>query len=299
MRGATRCTVPKIYLIFISIHAPLAGCDRIVARYLSQPEHFNPRTPCGVRQGGEGSNTSHTPFQSTHPLRGATFFRLLCLCLIVFQSTHPLRGATQFAEVQNQCFPNFNPRTPCGVRPSSGRGIRYFLQFQSTHPLRGATNDGHDRELLSTISIHAPLAGCDRHQAEGFDTFYNFNPRTPCGVRHLQGGTLSSGSLFQSTHPLRGATHWFSREVNSTTISIHAPLAGCDVGCLSLLVLRSIFQSTHPLRGATASPMRSPVANKISIHAPLAGCDNVFRLGLFDAEHFNPRTPCGVRRRDE
>ena len=38
---------------------------------------------------------------------------------------------------------------------------------------------------------------------------------------------------------------------------------------------------------------------KISIHAPLAGCDNVFRLGLFDAEHFNPRTPCGVRRRDE
>ena len=216
-----------------------------------------------------------------------------------FQSTHPLRGATNeyknFAD--NKIISIHAPLAGC----DSGAvvDVSSFAIFQSTHPLRGATNDGHDRELLSTISIHAPLAGCDSALIVCFGERPYFNPRTPCGVRHLQGGTLSSGSLFQSTHPLRGATHWFSREVNSTTISIHAPLAGCDVGCLSLLVLRSIFQSTHPLRGATASPMRSPVANKISIHAPLAGCDNVFRLGLFDAEHFNPRTPCGVRRRDE
>lgn len=33
-------------------------------------------------------------------------------------------------------------------------------------------------------SIYAPLAGCDDGDADGDGAARDFNPRTPCGVRH-------------------------------------------------------------------------------------------------------------------
>ena len=59
-----------------------------------------------------------------------------------------------------------------------------------------------------------------------------------------------------------------------TLISIHAPLAGCDC-CV----------------------MDKNAGGAISIHAPLAGCDRVWQTAITRPMHFNPRTPCGVRRR--
>ena len=82
------------------------------------------------------------------------------------------------------------------------------VRFQSTHPLRGATiKCGYTLLYLS-----------------------NFNPRTPCGVR--PGNDKGN--------------------ITTLDISIHAPLAGCDIGQNSLIRISSPFQSTHPLRGATA-----------------------------------------------
>ena len=127
---------------------------------------------------------------------------------------------------------HFNPRTPCGVRrPRLTAHCRRMItkRFQSTHPLRGATR--------------FPLPLC---RGECY-----FNPRTPCGVRPLCVCALTlcvwisihaplagcdsktvckrrRSFVFQSTHPLRGAT-FFARSTNdASVISIHAPLAGCD-----------------------------------------------------------------------
>ena len=100
----------------------------------------------------------------------------------LFQSTHPLRGATTIN--RRDMFKNdFNPRTPCGVR------LYFFSQtfdidkFQSTHPLRGATIMRRACSSSGKISIHAPLAGCDRPKIPIAPPIRNFNPRTPCGVR--------------------------------------------------------------------------------------------------------------------
>ena len=79
-------------------------------------------------------------------------------------------------------------------------------------------------------------------------------------------------SLFQSTHPLRGAT------------GRRAALDGAHG-----------FQSTHPLRGATYRHGTIGIGTKISIHAPLAGCDLFGHISYFKSTYFNPRTPCGVR----
>ena len=238
----------------ISIHAPRAGCDNKEEREAAKDADFNPRTPCGVRLSTTAKWFWHPEFQSTHPVRGAT----LQLCWLVlqepeFQSTHPVRGAT----------------TAPGLYWDN-------WAFQSTHPVRGAT-------AICSSTLAAP---------------FNFNPRTPCGVR-LNGlfcfqyntrisihapraGCDSDGCFcnhgterFQSTHPVRGATHRRRiQQRQSRKISIHAPRAGCD------------------RRRDTTQPAARP----ISIHAPRAGCDDRKRAKDTRPHNFNPRTPCGVRR---
>ena len=127
------------------------------------------------------------------------------------------------------CASNFNPRTPCGVRPPARRRAGGMWRFQSTHPLRGATG---------AINLPAPSTT-------------NFNPRTPCGVRPRLTRIISKRKRFQSTHPLRGATRGRPTVQGCSRISIHAPLAGCDIVPLLLFSSGERFQSTHPLRGAT------------------------------------------------
>ena len=74
---------------------------------------------------------------------------------------------------------------------------------------------------------------------------------------------------------MRGATIDTSPIADQSEISIHAPLAGCDMANSIRRTENAIFQSTHPLRGATGSRGSDSLPNK----------------------YFNPRTPCGVRRR--
>ena len=148
---------------------------------------------------------------------------------------------------------DFNPRTPCGVR----------------HPW-----------------------DCDRGQKQ------NFNPRTPCGVRHVMSSSQASIAHFNPRTPCGVRRLLPGIRGIRLRISIHAPLAGCDNVCSYNCNRRDIFQSTHPLRGATGPASRRPWSDsdfnprtpcgvrrenipyskftvKISIHAPLAGCDAV------------------------
>ena len=168
----------------------------------------------------------------------------------------------------------FNPRTPCGVRPSA---------------------------------LYATAIGG-----------WHFNPRTPCGVRPRRALAQRPPSVFQSTHPVRGAT--VSRISGRFWIRFQSthPVRGATVDVIQIVNV-VVFQSTHPVRGATESllPARSTVG--ISIHAPRAGCDTVhhcYPAGMYPisihapragcdcrepdradrGRNFNPRTPCGVRR---
>ena len=102
-------------------------------------------------------------------------------------------------------------------------------------------------------------------------------------------------------------------------ISTHAPLAGRDVisgipahpsahfnprapcGARPFFVrfLRrfDLFQPTRPLRGATSCACTCHRAARISTHAPLAGRDGPWMPCLPCSPYFNPRAPCGARRR--
>ena len=177
-----------------------------------------------------------------------------------------------------------------------GRVIATPTEFQSTHPLRGATRFCPRRCRGPLISIHAPLAGCDdgtsdltiangqfqsTHPLRGATSPWahdrprnkNFNPRTPCGVRHFRIKKAPSRLRISIHAPLAGCDWAAALCARRNPISIHAPLAGCDYGACDRAVRDDGFQSTHPLRGAT-----------VEASAP------VFRY-----LYFNPRTPCGVR----
>ena len=94
MRGATATWVFKIVDLIISIHAPHAGramWGRCNARPLKT---FNPRAPCGARRAELVDGYSVGVFQSTRPMRGATFTSGRTLLCKEFQSTRPMRGAT-------------------------------------------------------------------------------------------------------------------------------------------------------------------------------------------------------------
>ena len=147
---------------------------------------------------------------------------------------------------------NFNPRTPCGVRQYTSHGRLDGWGFQSTHPVWGAT------------WVRRRWWPCVRH----------FNPRTPCGVRHKGRMGNLPGVRFQSTHPVWGATSGSMFPWASTEISIHAPRVGCDM-CIespqknntyfnprtpcgvrhdrkgNFVMEGTRFQSTHPVWGAT------------------------------------------------
>ena len=194
----------------------------------------------------------------------------------LFQSTHPLRGAT--------------------VRTRRD-SLLYGISIHA--PLAGCDLDGNGNLLLrSSISIHAPLAGCDAKIRLAKIEFFHFNPRTPCGVRHLRAAVLSplahfnprtpcgvrrfgifhryTRSKFQSTHPLRGATRFSILFCRFLQFQSTHPLRGATCLNASSLSL-SEFQSTHPLRGATLIFCVNACRSFISIHAPLAGCDGIWQ----------------------
>ena len=63
-------------------------------------------------------------------------------------------------------------------------------------------------------------------------------------------------------------------------------------------IIQYLFQSTRPVRGATWQSRYRPTKNPlISIHAPRAGRDKPSTTPAPRAPHFNPRAPCGARRR--
>ena len=102
-----------------------------------------------------------------------------------------------------------------------------------------------------------------------------FNPRAPCGARRTE-TVHKSGYTSISTHaPLAGRDimDWFGDTF--FIISTHAPLAGRDNWGYELIC--------HPM--------------VISTHAPLAGRDRKPLCMVQQQKNFNPRAPCGARRR--
>ena len=129
-----------------------------------------------------------------------------------------------------------------------------------------------------------------------FPLLHGFNPRTPCGVRLVYKPVSPSIPEFQSTHSLRSATLNRITVRIAQLVSIHALLAECDIK--KLMDDPDTKVSIHALLAECdfhAVPRR--FRRRVSIHALLAECDFALRYLDNIRKSFNPRTPCGVRRK--
>ena len=162
----------------------------------------------------------------------------------------PMKGATVTCPNQFRSRPCFNPRThegcDFGNRLVPGRSV------VSIHaPMKGATRDRSQKDDIRRVSIHAPLARCDHVWHCSLSRTRCFNPRTSCEVRPapiLGFRQLTRFNPRTSCEVRPGLRLEYSK---LGLVSIHAPLARCDMDFQQFLTASKAFQSTHLLRGAT------------------------------------------------
>ena len=234
----------------VSIHALLAECDQTpillpftqtgfnprtpcgVRRvYLITPSclsSFNPRTPCGVRQRRDYSASSEMLFQSTHSLRSATLTPAECETYEAgFNPRTPCGVRLELIAALAEAT-GFNPRTPCGVRQPDC-DFAFYILCVSIHALLAECDASHSQFFpLPIVSIHALLAECDPVRCKPIPGGCCFNPRTPCGVRHIRRASDSSGGCFNPRTPCGVRPIAPPESGLFHVVSIHALLAECD-----------------------------------------------------------------------
>ena len=172
--------------------------------------------------------------------------------------------------------PYFNPRPPCGGRLPFFVFVFLIMKFQSTPPVRGATSIRGGRKVACEISIHAPRAGGDCRGLVNASDFKTFQSTPPVRGATLRLALRCGGDRISIHAPRAGGDGNRLPQHRRRNISIHAPRAGGDYMLFFYSAYQQIFQSTPPVRGATLTTPHMPPA-------PM---------------HFNPRPPCGGRRRE-
>ena len=120
------------------------------------------------------------------------------------------------------------------------------------------------------ISIHAPRVGSDAPPCRRIrPRRQDFNPRSPCGERHLDDEELKS----------------------KIRISIHAPRVGSDLRDVLRGLQRRDFNPRSPCGERRKSAQKYMEALYISIHAPRVGSDRTIHDGLRNAELFQSTLP--------
>ena len=144
-----------------------------------------------------------------------------------------------------------------------------------------------------------------------------FNPRPPCGGRHIYFHLKYLEEQFQSTSSVWRTTSQSRADHSKRAISIHVLRVEDDVMCRNLFGLLQIFQSTSSVWRTTGAVPPAPSPARISIHvlrvedddcvAQQEGTggisihvlrvedDAAFQVIARRDFDFNPRPPCGGR----
>ena len=140
-------------------------------------------------------------------MRLKTLFKLLMQIKISIHASH---AGCDFDHTGNTNLDNyFNPRIPCGMRPSGQLTFGKFKKiFQSTHPMRDATVNF---DIVILIALY-------------------FNPRIPCGMRRKYGHAFEYFFQDISIHASHAGCDMSLSIIRTLrrNISIHASHAGCD-----------------------------------------------------------------------
>ena len=156
------------------------------------------------------------------------------------------------------------PRVGCDANLRCWESLRKI--FQSTHPVWGATTCGEGNGSDTLISIHAPRVGCDWAPPPAAMPTQNFNPRTPCGVRHIRITSTVNKKYFNPRTPC-GVRRLRASGATAPTVNFN-PRTPCGVRRGDDLYESTMdgFQSTHPVWGATANLYKVRGESLCSLH---------------------------------
>ncbi len=190
--------------------------------------------------------------------------------------------------------------------------------FQSTLPVWGATH--RVWVWQDTAKCFNPRSPCGERRPAGCAAVCArrcFNPRSPCGERRRSACCRSSGTSFQSTLPVWGATavqvlskgsskcfnprspcgerpSLFGNDDSLDLFQSTLPVWGATAMPSSVAPMLT-FQSTLPVWGATQLAAQQAAGEAVSIHAPRVGSDVFTPSSESTINCFNPRSPCGER----
>ena len=167
--GATVSFRHMSTVLYISIHAPRVGSDKIVRRRDIIPEDFNPRSPCGERLINSFQFFIINTFQSTLPVWGATVsYRSGAESVSI--SIHAPRVGSDFVAGKNHDKIIISIHAP-RVGSDYDLGPQVFPHSPiSIHAPRVGSDRRARREdrTCSNISIHAPRVGSDSRNIQRY-----------------------------------------------------------------------------------------------------------------------------------
>ena len=212
---------------------------------------------------------------------------------------------------------NFNPRAPYGARPVAVADLRsmWAISIHAPHTGRDRSYPTMDKDIF-VISIHAPHTGRDHGRTVHQPFYKQISIHAPHTGRDLPAEIFTKRKLrFQSTRPIRGATHASRAESlgrnpfqSTRPIRGATPCRGHDLPAQGNFNPRAPygarrdaaqpweerypFQSTRPIRGATTRTRGRRCAWwPISIHAPHTGRDHFPRYPHLYAYPFQSTRP--------
>ena len=193
----------------VSIHATLAGGDRLCRGTGKSGTCFYPRHPRGWRRLYFLCVCKFFCFYPRHP-RGWRLDDIRYFAnTIMFLSTPPSRVATSADGVFMSGATSFYPRHPRGWRPGATRTI----------------------ETVYRVSIHATLAGGDTQIQAAYEPINQFLSTPPSRVATIQRMMQDSlSSCFYPRHPRGWRQDAEAADRYKQIVSIHATLAGGDKG---------------------------------------------------------------------
>ena len=224
------------------------------------------------------------------PRAGCDFLRLQDIARALISIHAPRVGRDCIPLNPAEQPENFNPRAPCGARPSARSKKSLLRAFQSTRPVWGATLA---RLILARPIRHFnPRAPCGArpYTMPSPSVLLYFNPRAPCGARPMPPRNCSRLSYFNPRAPCGARRGIRFPAARPQDFNPRAP-CGARPRIAWYKADLSLFQSTRPVWGATMCFSITRGKHIISIHAPRVGRDATASTRIWRCVTFQSTRP--------